>query len=290
MKVLTIQNSQRNSYVDDVWRMYSKSYGDIGMHLLGPEELFDYEVWEIWFEDRSPIAFNLYRVTPFGLKSGLSGTDGSALGKTALKNHIKTRFDKPGNYAEVSGAVERLSAGAPVVCATEVDKVLRKQVISSSDGVHYQRPIGALGLKTKKLIGRPQGVMSGPEEMCAAMPLSARDRSRRRRKRDPNPTRRLTLEEREDMAEHLGSSSLSARSRDAERYRGRGVFGASLYSEVRKVAQREFGPIAAIEDLGTFIGKKGTPFQGQEYRQFRARSRSGSTHLIAWNGSDWFVK
>lgn len=156
----------RRDVADSVWEMYRESYKQIGMHVSSPAGLLEYDRWEVLLSEGVPVAFNLYKTTPFGLKTGLLGSDGTPLGKESVKAHIKSRYRRPGIYGEVSHAVEKLSAGAPTVCAIHVPKVLGKPVIPLEDGVHYQRKLEGVGLVTKKLVGSPRGVPSGPEGSC----------------------------------------------------------------------------------------------------------------------------
>ena len=69
-------------------------------------------------------------------------------------------------YGEVSHAVEKLSQGAPVVCAIYVPQVLGKAVVPERDGVHYRRSLEGVGMVTKKLVGRPKGVPVSSENAC----------------------------------------------------------------------------------------------------------------------------
>lgn len=191
--------SERKDYVEVVWDMYKTSYQKIGMHVSSPTGLLDYDKWEIMFDGDKPVAFNLYKSTSMGLKAGLAGTDGSSVGKSMLKEHFKARLMRPGVYAEVSHAVERISAGAPVVCAVHVPKVLGKTVIPQEDGVHYQRSLEGLGPVVKKLIGSPKGVPSGSENACEIYPNPGKPLA-------PEEAVRLAAEHKVsqeiDMAEH----------------------------------------------------------------------------------------
>jgi hypothetical protein len=162
----TITGGERNEYLSEVWGMYKESYRSIGMHVSSPNGLLDYDHWEIFFDGTTPVAFNLYTRTPFGLKTGVLGTDGSAPAKAAIKTHLRARYNRPGVYGEVSHAVERLTQGVPVVCAVHVPKTLRKKVVVLEDGVHYTRSIEGVGTVTKKLVGNPRGIPSGDESSC----------------------------------------------------------------------------------------------------------------------------
>jgi len=166
-KAVWVRGGERKDYMDAVWAMYKTSYAKIGLHVSSASGLMEYDSWELFMDDEGkPIAFNLYKSTPFGLKTGLLGSDGSSEAKSIIKSHIKSRYSRSGVYGEVSHAVEKLSEGAPVVCAINVPTVLNKTIVPMDDGVHYQRSLQGLGMVTKKMIGSPRGVPSGSAGMC----------------------------------------------------------------------------------------------------------------------------
>ena len=153
-----ISSSERLVYADEVYAMVKKSYATIGVPVSSIGGLMKYDKWELFFSGDQLIAFNLYKTTPFGLKTGLIGSDGSSEGKSTVKSHIKTRYLRPNVYGEVSHAVEKLSAGAPIVCAVYVPDVIKKPIQIEEDGVHYSRDLEGVGWVTKKMVGRPKGV------------------------------------------------------------------------------------------------------------------------------------
>ena len=87
-----VTGGERQKLMDEVWEMYKTSYAQIGMAIPGPQGLLRYEKWEVAFDGDTPVAFNVYRVTPAGLKAGALGTDGSPAGKSFIRGHIKNRF------------------------------------------------------------------------------------------------------------------------------------------------------------------------------------------------------
>jgi len=147
-------------YIALVWEMYKESYKTIGLHLNGPGDLTKYAKWELILDDEKPVAFHLYKPTPHGLKTGVLGSDGSAVGKAAIKSQLREVYKRPGFFGEVSHGVERLSEGSPVVCAVNVPKVIGKAIVPLEDGVHYKRELENIGLVTKKCVGKPRGVPS----------------------------------------------------------------------------------------------------------------------------------
>jgi len=141
----SISGRERHDAVDAVWAMVQATYAKIGLIVDEPSELYEYGSWELYNSngDDKPIAFVLNKITPFGQKLGLAGSDGSRAGRTAVKEYIANNFFEPGHYAEVSHRMEELAieARAPLVCAAYVSDVLKKNVIPQSDGVHYRRGI-----------------------------------------------------------------------------------------------------------------------------------------------------
>lgn len=166
VKAQWITGGGRAEILDPIWDMYESSYMSIGMHIPSPGGLMKYDKWEVFFDGDTPVAFNLYKTTKFGLKTGLIGSDGTSQGKGAIKAHLRSRYMKSGIYGEVSHAVERITQGVPVVCAVHAAMVLMKPVVPKPDGIHYDRQITGLGTVTKKLIGNPKGVESHVESWC----------------------------------------------------------------------------------------------------------------------------
>jgi hypothetical protein len=154
-----------------VWSMVQSTYAKIGLILDNPHELDEYDVWDV-YEDRDGVlrAFRLGKTTPYGIKGGLVGSDGSKQGRAAVRAYAAQWYKEPGNYSEVSHRMEELAieAGSPVVCAIYAPEILRKNVSVEDDGVHYRRSIKNVGEVTKVLVGRPRGipVTSGTHPRC----------------------------------------------------------------------------------------------------------------------------
>lgn len=198
----TVTGAQRDDILDVMWAMYTSSYQKIGMHVKNPAEMLaKYDIWQVCIHDDRPIAFNLCTTTPLGLKTGLLGSDGSPDGRRAARQHARDRYGTPGVYTEVSHGVEKLVAGAPVVCAVYVAGVLNKTVAPTDDGVHYQRELEGVGVVTKKLVGTPKGAPSGPEGQCPipkhpGKPMAPGD--------DPKLAAAAELDAAFELAEHAG--------------------------------------------------------------------------------------
>lgn len=143
-----------------VWDMAKGTYAKIGLILDHPSDLDEYNVWDIYDVDGGLRAFRLGKTTPYGVKGGLVGSDGSKEGRTAVKEYAAEWYFQPGQYGEVSHRMETLvlDAGAPVVCAVYAARVLNKPIEYADDGVHYRRTLKNVGDVTKILVGRPYGV------------------------------------------------------------------------------------------------------------------------------------
>lgn len=147
-----------------VWDMYQASYKTLGLKASGIGEMVsEYDHWSLAYsleDDLVPVAFYMAKTTPFGLKGGFLGSDGSPDGKAAAKQVLLVTLKRPGYYLEVSHAVEHIAvkAGVPVVCAAYVPAVLHKDVEPSVDGLHYTRNLQGIGVLEKLLVGRPRGI------------------------------------------------------------------------------------------------------------------------------------
>jgi len=162
LRCVSLSGGARAKYKDAIWEMYETTYRSIGLHVRSPEEMMSkYKVWEVCLnKEGKPAQFSLFKPTPFGLKSGLSGHDGSPEGKSHAKAMIRSKFKQPGYYGEVSHKVEAMAvaAGTPAICAAYVDDITGKRIEGLSDGLHYKRNLGPVGTVTKMMVGRPKGV------------------------------------------------------------------------------------------------------------------------------------
>jgi len=143
-----------------VWDMVQVTYAKIGLIVDSPDELDEYNHWELFAAEDRWAAFVLSKTTVYGLKLGLAGSDGSRVGRHTVKDYVARSFFALGHYAEVSHRMEELAfdARAPLVCAVYVSDVLSKPIDPARDGVHYRRTIKGVGTVTKVLVGRPRGI------------------------------------------------------------------------------------------------------------------------------------
>lgn len=147
--------------LDKIWNMYSLTYKKLGLKAKGVGEMLDeYDHWELAYSDEGFVAFYMAKSTPFGTKLGFAGSDGTGEGKQAVRFMIENFHKRPGNYAEVSEAVEHIAvkSGAPAVCAAYASAILRKPLVPSPDGVHYTRNLEKVGPVEKMIVGRPRGI------------------------------------------------------------------------------------------------------------------------------------
>jgi hypothetical protein len=158
---LNISGSERELWADKVFDLVKITYEKIGVPAKSPGELMEFDLWDLNMGSQEEIlAFTLYKRTSFGLKAGLSGHNGTSEGKRTNVQNIRKKFLLPGVYGEVSHAVEGIAvaAGAPVVCATYVKEILKKEIIPQEDGIHYVRNITGVGPVKKVMVGNPKGI------------------------------------------------------------------------------------------------------------------------------------
>jgi len=146
--------------IEGVFEMYARVYGriDDSLNVAHADGLFEFDRW-ILVEGAGGrlIGFVLAKTTPFGLKVGLTASDGSVRGREAIKAFHRRVYREMGVYGEVSDALELVVAGrAPRVSARVARLVLHPKLIHpEADGYHYGRDIARVGRRTKLMIGNP---------------------------------------------------------------------------------------------------------------------------------------
>lgn len=157
-----VHDNERAMLAPVLWQMYAASYGRIGLIVSDVDLILgEYDLWWLLFDvDGNPRGFRVGKSTAYGVKMGLSGTDGSRVAKDALIDAIPMWMKRPGTYGEVSHRMEEIVArgGAPAVCVEHAEKVLRKVITPVGDGIHYIRNIEGVGPVTKVMVGRPLAV------------------------------------------------------------------------------------------------------------------------------------
>lgn len=158
---VNLSRGDHEKYLSAVWEMYEATYAHIGLIVSNPHGLEEYDIWSVYTDGETPIAFSLAKTTPHGIKSGLLGSNGSTEGKSAVKAYLSKVYHQPGRYSEVSHSVERiaLASGAPVVCTVYVPDVLGgKRITPMGDGMHYKRSLTGVGPVEKIMVGNPRGI------------------------------------------------------------------------------------------------------------------------------------
>ena len=95
-------------------------------------------------EDPFVDAAHIYSQREQGFKSSVTAHDGSREGKSALKNHMFENLNRPGHYAETSGAWASVLDREGMPSVTDYDHIreLVNKPISESDNGRYIRDIG----------------------------------------------------------------------------------------------------------------------------------------------------
>jgi len=102
-----LTGGSRVQYLDRVFEMMEGTYKSIGIPVSNPNTLLQkYPVWWLYMNRGEPVAFAVFKSTAYGLKSGLSGHDGSSAGKSAAVQSIRTKFNIDGVFGEVSHKVK----------------------------------------------------------------------------------------------------------------------------------------------------------------------------------------
>ncbi len=149
--------------LDTVFEMYRDTYSviDSGFNISDKYGLFEYNRWILVEDDsgESLLGFIFLKTTAFGLKIGLTSTDGSDRGRKAIRGFHERVFFVDGVFAEVSDAMERIvtKADAPRVSGEDAQSILvGKSLDVHDDGYHYTRHITGLGNRMKLMVGKPR--------------------------------------------------------------------------------------------------------------------------------------
>ena len=107
-------------------------------------------------EDPFVDAAHIYSQREQGFKSSVTAHDGGRESKSALKNHMFENLNRPGHYAETSGAWASVldREGMPSVTDYDHIKELVNKPISESDNGRYMRDIGGEE-REKQIHGTP---------------------------------------------------------------------------------------------------------------------------------------
>jgi len=155
--------------VEQVFTLYEGSYlaykNEVNNQLI-PDSygLLKYNRWIMFYENNDPekkvICFCLFKTTDFGLKSSLTGSDGSKTGKRSVILFKIGSFNTHQVFGEISGKLEeRILNDVPVVAFKDAKRILAhlgKADVKKKSGNHYSRKIGSLGVIVKIMVGLPE--------------------------------------------------------------------------------------------------------------------------------------
>jgi len=148
-----VKENEKEKYAKQVWNVYNKSYGKVGLIYDNPEELLKrLPLWYVSLDPNGNVnAFATFSETPYGKRLGLVGAlPDSPQGKAAAKALIKEFSTLEGWYGAVSGRPAQIAiidAGAPVVSFKTAQKIMGKPKGAKFSSA--QRDIG----KIKKMEG-----------------------------------------------------------------------------------------------------------------------------------------
>ena len=162
--LLSIKDEETfRKWAPQIWDMLVLSYKDIG----GLKSYRDYNdflkkrhIVEVITNNSVLMACSTYRRVEGSLKMVAIGCDQTENGKLALQQIIQNNIQQSElhYWAEVSGAIEhyfKKHNGYPMpnILASEILKIdASKIILSQTDKVHYQRPIGENGEQFTKMI------------------------------------------------------------------------------------------------------------------------------------------
>lgn len=143
--------------LEHIFFLYKQAYkSDSKLLIKDKYALFKYNRWILLEnEDGNICTFMLYSSKNYGIKLGITASDGSRIAKKALiMFHIKA-FNVVGVIGEISPPLEKkIIDEIPKIKASKVSAIIDKVIISLKDGYHYKREITNIGKKIKILVGR----------------------------------------------------------------------------------------------------------------------------------------
>ncbi len=151
----------KEKYATECWDLLQQAYKSIGgfQSAANPDQLIhDSFMWKLNVRGGKVVALRVYKAQ-YGRKAVASATDGTSVGKAALREIYKEDLTRA--WTECSGAVEhalkKLGGEAYIVPASYAEKLTGKKVTLSEDGMHYTRRIGDHDHE-KIIIGSPTGI------------------------------------------------------------------------------------------------------------------------------------
>lgn len=154
--------------IDKVFDLYQKSYSPYTSQgvpplFTGSDQLLKYNRWILVYSDDDPdkniVSFFLFKTTDYGLKSGITGSNGARPINSMVKKFKVKSLNLKNVFGEVSGRLEEIIIKeVPVVDYRTAKKILShfgKTDVKQKTGNHYSRSIGNLGVVTKIMVGNP---------------------------------------------------------------------------------------------------------------------------------------
>ena len=157
--------SDKKKYIDEVWQIITNAYAKIGGCNCEKEELFEDNIyWKFIRRDGKITAVCLYKITPYGRKLFLLGSDGTEQGKKDIRQIMQEDISQEERnfYAEVSETPEYmyLKRGAKPVSTKDAQMILGDEKIitpTKEDEYHYTRKIGPQkNIYRKIMLGNPK--------------------------------------------------------------------------------------------------------------------------------------
>lgn len=155
--------------LDPVYSLYRDSYAQYaksgGNTLISSAfGLLKYNRWIILYDDNDPsreaIGFSIFKTSDYGIKAGLTGSNGGKPAKRKLISFKISSLNQVRIYGEISGRLEEIIIDhVPTVPFSEAEKILNrlgKSDVKKDDGDHYLRRIGSLGIVKKIMVGLPK--------------------------------------------------------------------------------------------------------------------------------------
>jgi len=144
----------------EIWSLFERTYGAIGMHMSSPEELFSKCPHLVVLdndEDPNINAFIALSRTPFGYKLNALGHDGTSPSKRAIISKHQDLLTTRGYFAALSEDMERVMrrSGLDNVKDSHVLRAIFGDKIQLVGDGYYMKDVDGVGLKRKAIFGLP---------------------------------------------------------------------------------------------------------------------------------------
>ena len=146
------------SIFDNIFALYKKTYGKLGMREKNAYGFTKYNRWIlIRGNSNNLVAFVVFKTTQWGLKLVAVCQDGSREGKDAAITFVTKALNIKGVYGEVSPPLESVLAGkVPEITVEQAREIIPHKLDQiAEDPNHYTREITGIGKITKLVVGKP---------------------------------------------------------------------------------------------------------------------------------------